>query len=222
MIGVPFCTPRGCYFTMSLGDVQRPGTMKLYCRREVFLEGITIKDGAFMVQLVWQVAGVGVAAASDIGASTDRRSRPMGQLSDEDLARRAQAGDGHAFAELVSRYQRTVLNLAYRMLGDPQEAEDVAQEVFIRVYQSLDRFDPSRRFFSWLYRIAVNRCLSERGRQRPDTFAGVERELADRALSPEQQASRAETHAAVWRAIAGLPEHERALVALRYGADLSY
>ena len=146
----------------------------------------------------------------------------MGQLSDEDLAGRAQAGDGQAFAELVSRYQRTVLNLAYRMLGDAQEAEDVAQEVFIRVYQSLDRFDPSRRFFSWLYRIAVNRCLSVRGRERLDTFAGDERELADSALSPEQQASRAETRAAVQRAIARLPEHERTLVALRYGADLSY
>jgi RNA polymerase sigma-70 factor (ECF subfamily) len=147
----------------------------------------------------------------------------MGQPSDETLAERAQAGDADAFAALVERYQRAVLNLAYRMLGDAQEAEDVAQDVFVRAYQSLGRFDPSRRFFSWLYRIAINRCLTARARPRPDalaTQAGLA--LADPAPSPEQQATRGETQAAVQRAVAALPDHERALVALRYGADLSY
>jgi RNA polymerase sigma-70 factor (ECF subfamily) len=151
-------------------------------------------------------------------------SRPgAGEPSDEDLARRAQAGDADAFAVLVVRYQRAVLNLAYRMLGDAQEAEDVAQDVFVRAYQSLDRFDPARRFFSWLYRIAVNRCLSYRARPRPDTLdAGAHLAVPDAAPSPEQQAARHETQAAIRAAIAALPEHERALVALRYGAELSY
>jgi RNA polymerase sigma-70 factor (ECF subfamily) len=176
-----------------------------------------------MVQLGRQAASGGAAIAIDIRASTDRRSRPMGQPSDEVLAQRVQAGDAHAFAELVNRYQRTVLNLAYRMLGDAQEAEDIAQEVFIRAYQSLGRFDPSRRFFSWLYRIAVNRCLSARAQRRPGPLVdGMEQALPDPATSPEQQATRAETRAAVRHAIAGLPEHERVVVALRYGADLSY
>src|SRR5437667_7029349 len=103
-----------------------------------------------MVQLAWQTAGVSEDGIGGPGASADQRSRPMGQPSDETLARRAQAGDPDAFATLVDRYQRTVFNLAYRMLGDAQEAEDVAQEVFIRAYQSLGRFDSSRRFFSWL------------------------------------------------------------------------
>jgi RNA polymerase sigma-70 factor (ECF subfamily) len=147
----------------------------------------------------------------------------MGQPSDETLARRAQAGDADAFAALVERYQRAVLNLAYRMLGDAQEAEDIAQDVFVRAYQALGRFDPSRRFFSWLYRIAVNRCLSARARPHDDQLAGeIASGLTDPSPSPEQQAARSETQAAVQRAIAALPEHERALVALRYGADLSY
>lgn len=147
----------------------------------------------------------------------------MGQPSDEALAQRAQAGDADAFAELVLRYQRTVLNLAYRMLGDAQQAEDVAQDVFLRAYQSLAQFDPARRFFSWLYRIAINRCLSTRAQRSPDRLGPAAAELiADGAATPEQQALRDESQAVVRQAIAALPEHERALVALRYGADLSY
>jgi RNA polymerase sigma-70 factor, ECF subfamily len=176
-----------------------------------------------MVQLAWQAAGIGEAPAGDLRDAADQRSRPMRQPSDETLAQRAQQGEISAFAELVSRYQRTVLNLAYRMLGDPQEAEDVAQEVFIRAYQSLGSFDSSRRFFSWLYRIAVNRCLSVRARPRTESLDEEDgAALPDPANSPEQQAARGETRAAVQRAIAALPQHERALVALRYGADLSY
>ncbi|MBC8163087.1 MAG: sigma-70 family RNA polymerase sigma factor [Roseiflexaceae bacterium] len=147
----------------------------------------------------------------------------MGQPSDETLARQAQAGNVDSFSLLVGRYQRTVVNLAYRMLGDLHEAEDVAQEVFIRAYQSLGRYDPARRFFPWLYRIAINRCLSTRARPRPESLADETSDaLADSAPSPEQQAARNETQADVQRAIAALPEHERSLVALRYGADLSY
>src|SRR5688572_29006606 len=154
-----------------------------------------------MVQLAkWQRAD-GVARG-DTRAQADQRSRPMGQPSDEALARRAQAGDADAFAALVGRYQVTVLNLAYRMLGDSQEAEDVAQEVFIRAYQSLGRFDSSRRFFSWLYRIAINRCLSARARPHPAALLQeAELAVADPALSPEQQIARGETQLAVQRAI---------------------
>ena len=176
-----------------------------------------------MVQLARQAAGIGEATAGDMYAATDWRSRPMGQPSDEFLARRAQAGDIDAFATLVERYQRTVVSLAYRMLDDAQEAEDVAQDVFIRAYQSLGRFDPSRRFFSWLYSIAVNRCLSVRARPQPGSLADeAELALPDLGFSPEQHATHGETRAAIQRAIAALPEHERALVALHYGADLSY
>lgn len=147
----------------------------------------------------------------------------MGQPSDETLARRAQSGDVDAFTALVGRYQRPVYNLAYRMLGDAQEAEDVSQEAFIRAYQGLGRFDPTRLFFSWLYRIAVNRCLTARARPRPDPLTDtVAAALTDPSPSPERQAARGETQAAVQHAITQLPAHERTLVALRYGADLSY
>lgn len=147
----------------------------------------------------------------------------MIEPSDEALAKQGQLGDADAFVVLVDRYQRTVLNVAYRMLGDAQDAEDVAQEVFLRAYQSLGRFDPSRPFFSWLYRIAVNCCLTARTRPRPGILtAEAAAALPATALSPEQQVMRDETQAMVQDAVARLPEHERTLIALRYGADLSY
>lgn len=156
-------------------------------------------------------------------ATTAQRSRLMGQPSDEALARQAQTGDIDAFSALVGRYQRTVVNLAYRMLGDRQEAEDVAQEAFIRAYQSLGRYDPARRFFPWLYRIAINRCLTVRARPQSTPLSDeTAAALPDDQPTPEQQVARNETQADVQSAIATLPEHERTLVALRYGADLSY
>jgi len=173
-----------------------------------------------MAHLAWQPAG---PPSTDHLAAAPEHSRPLAEPSDESLARHAQQGNLDAFTVLVQRYQRTVLNVAYRMLGDPQEAEDVAQDVFIRAYQSLGGFDPTRTFFSWLYRIAVNRCLTVRARRRPTTLDDEQRALLpDPALLPEQQAARSETQAEVQQAIARLPDNERVLVALRYGADLSY
>src|SRR5512145_1244925 len=153
---------------------------------------------------------------------TERRGF-MGQPSDEALAQRTLTGDTDAFAVLVDRYQRTVYNLAYRMLDNAQEAEDVTQEVFIRTYQSLRRYDPSRRFFSWIYRIAINCCLTARSKPSARSLdPATEAALLDPALLPEQQVARSEMRMAVRRAIVQLPAHERSLVALRYGADLSY
>jgi len=147
----------------------------------------------------------------------------MMELSDETLARQTQGGDTDAFVTLVARYQRTVFNVAYRMLGNAQDAEDIAQEVFLRAYQSIWRFDPSRPFFSWLYRIAVNSCLTARTRPRAVALTDeVAASLPAPTPSPEQQVLRDERQAAVQAAVARLAEHERALVALRYDADLSY
>lgn len=78
------------------------------------------------------------------------------RASDEILARMAKEGDTKAFEELFARYKRPILNFIYRLIGNKETAEEVAQEVFIKAYKNLDIFDPSRRFSPWLYTIARN------------------------------------------------------------------
>lgn len=77
---------------------------------------------------------------------------------DKDIIRKARQGDREAFRELVQRYQNRVLSVAVQILGDPDGARDAAQEVFIRVFKSLESFNFENRFFTWLYRITVNVC----------------------------------------------------------------
>lgn len=91
----------------------------------------------------------------------DRREREtMGGASDRELIDRARAGDADAFGLLVRRHQRRIYRLAAHMLRSAPEAEDVTQEVFVRAYQALDRFDGRSEPFTWLYRIAVNLSLN--------------------------------------------------------------
>ena len=80
--------------------------------------------------------------------------------ADETLIERYRAGDREAFAALVVRYQRPVYNAAWWVLRNAEDASDVAQSVFLKVAERLDDYDPQYRFFSWLYRIAVNEALS--------------------------------------------------------------
>jgi RNA polymerase sigma-70 factor (ECF subfamily) len=93
---------------------------------------------------------------------------PAADAVDRELVMRAKAGDYDAFEELVRRYQRRVYTLAYNMTGNKEDAEDMVQEVFVRAYRSLDGFKGDSSFFTWLYRIAVNRTinfLKKRGRK---------------------------------------------------------
>jgi RNA polymerase sigma-70 factor (ECF subfamily) len=102
-------------------------------------------------------------------------------------------GSPQSFVVLVERYQRVLYNLALRMLGDPEDARDATQTAFLRVWESLGRFDPRHRFFSWIYRITTNECLNQIQRRRrleplhpglpsgDDPTAGVRtRETSDR------------------------------------------
>jgi len=84
----------------------------------------------------------------------------MPDPSDRDLALRARRGDAEAFGELVRRYQASVFNVCYRLLGERREAEDLAQEAFIRAYERLDTFDADLPFGPWMRRVAANLCLN--------------------------------------------------------------
>lgn len=152
----------------------------------------------------------------------------MNNLLDEDLARLAQQGNQDAFAELVQRYEKQIFSLAYRLIGDYDEAADLAQEAFLRIYQMLDRYDPEKKFFSWMYRVAQNSCLNALAR-RPANVIPVERAeeyfsdttAADTA-EPEQDYLNREIRQNIDRAIAELPDNYRDIIYLRYIEDLSY
>jgi len=135
----------------------------------------------------------------------------------------ALAGDQSAFADLVGRYQTSVYNMAYRMLGDPTEAEDATQEVFVRAWNQLHTFQLDRRFSTWLLSIASHYSIDMLRRRKPSA------PLDDVALfvesdepAPEELALQGEQREIVQRLLNTLPEKYRSVTVLRYYNDLSY
>lgn len=90
----------------------------------------------------------------------------MASCGDDELVKRTLEGDRQAFEQIVERYQRLVFNIVFHYFGSQNEVEDMAQEVFLRVYRSLDRFDPTRSLKAWIGRITANRCVDELRRRR--------------------------------------------------------
>lgn len=148
-------------------------------------------------------------------------------LTDQELVAQTLNGDREAFAELVNRYQRSVYNLTYRMLGESREAEDAAQEAFLRAYQHLKRYDMKRSFKTWVLSIASNYCI-DRLRKRRLTWLSLDEPLPPHpALSsnqpgPEQSAVTSERQSAVQSLLAELQPDYRAAVVLKYWYDMSY
>ena len=140
---------------------------------------------------------------------------------------RARAGDHSAFSSLVETYQTPVYNLAYRLLGNPLEAEDAAQEAFIRAYTRLHTYDPSRKFSSWLLAITSHYCIDVLRKRRIKTLPLDELPpLVDlsmpQATQPEQVVVRRQAATAVQNLLNLLPRAYRTPVILRYWYDMSY
>ncbi len=148
-------------------------------------------------------------------------------LADQDLVLLARAGDLEAFEKLVARYQQAVFRTAYRLLGSREEAEDVAQEAFLRCYQKLHRYDTRFPFAPWLYRIATNLALSRLRRARKWSLVPWQENPA----RPENRGE-ADDPAATWErkelqrelalALQNLAPRDRAALFLRYFEELSY
>lgn len=130
-------------------------------------------------------------------------------------------GDASAFEPIVRRYQRVLFSVAHRMLGNYEDALDATQNAFVRAYEGLDKYDPSRRFFSWIYRIVVNECLNARRGQRPSEPLSDQIE-ADSADGPLENVEAMERSASIEAALVKLSEDHRLVVVLRHFADLSY
>lgn len=146
------------------------------------------------------------------------------ELSDDELALRGAAGDGAAFVQLVERYKRPVYALAYRILGNSADAEDAAQETFVRAYTRLGTYQPGGRFGSWLLAITSHWCIDHLRRRRSvslDSNSAVYSFL-DSGELPETLALRAERQDEVRQWLLGLPEAYRLVLILRYWHDLSY
>jgi RNA polymerase sigma-70 factor (ECF subfamily) len=137
---------------------------------------------------------------------------------------RALQDDPEAFANLVTRYQRKVYNLAYRMLGNPEDAEDAAQEAFLRAYAALPSFEMGRKFSSWLLTIASNLCIDILRRRRYAwlSLEDVSYRLAASVEEPSGSVLRKEEADQVQHLLQGLSEKYRLVVILRYWYDLSY
>ena len=136
----------------------------------------------------------------------------------------ALGGDQRSFARLVERYTGAVYNLCYRMLGNAQDAEDAAQEIFLRAYTRLQSFDSSRRFSTWLLSIASNHCIDRLRRRRYTwmTLDDVAFQLPSTQAGPERSALEHEQQTAVQAALQTLPEQYRLVLVLRYWQDMSY
>jgi RNA polymerase sigma-70 factor (ECF subfamily) len=150
----------------------------------------------------------------------------MDSEKEEQIIRRVQNGDVNAFALLVDAYQGAVFNLVVRMTGRGTAAEDLAQEIFLKAYASMGRFDAQRRFFPWLYTIALNTVRNHLKRKTPPQVPLVEGVAGalqtDERLSPDGLLRQKQQKQMLAHLIRRLPEPCREALVLRYFQELSF
>jgi RNA polymerase sigma-70 factor, ECF subfamily len=141
---------------------------------------------------------------------------------DPEVLRRAQRGDERAFAQILRAYETTIFNYVYRIVGDRALAEDLTQEVFVRVFQALPRFSLRCKFTTWLFQVTKNRVLDElRARERrPQSVVAIEE--APRLEIVDPPVERLETIEAVWRAVRELNPDLKMALLLRDIAGMPY
>ena len=159
----------------------------------------------------------------------------MADKQEKVLIKKSKKGDAQAFEELILSYHKKVLNLAYRMLGSVSDAEDAAQEIFIKVFRTLYSFNERSAFSTWLYKVATNVCLDilrKRKRQNGGAMVSINRynsqddeyelPIEDRAPSPYEEAQKKEAMRALNSALDLLGEEQRAVIVMRDINGLSY
>jgi RNA polymerase sigma-70 factor, ECF subfamily len=136
------------------------------------------------------------------------------------LIRRTLGGDQQAFAQLVRAYEKVLFNLALRMVREPEDARDLTQAVFIRIYQNLHRFDARHRFFSWIYRIMINESLNHLKRRRPKE--ALDERIVAPGPSPEENRERDQIDERVDEAVMGLSDMYRDVIVMRHFLGMSH
>ena len=140
-------------------------------------------------------------------------------------------GDQNAYTDIVNLYQHKLYQICYRMLGNKQEAEDIAQEAFVRAYINLHSYDQKRKFSTWLYRIATNLCIDRIRKKKPDYYldaevAGTEgldmySQIASSEQLPEETVEQMELQDRIQYEISRLPDKYRSVIVLKYMEELS-
>jgi RNA polymerase sigma-70 factor (ECF subfamily) len=153
------------------------------------------------------------------------------QLDDRALVTRILAGERDRFTDLVKRYEKRVINYVYRITHRYEEAHDLAQEIFVKVFLALDRYDSKYQFSTWLFRIAQNSAIDALRKKsvmevpisrQADDENPNDREFADGGVSPYRAMSNKQLGAAIDLAVKKLPADYRELIQLRHFAELSY
>jgi RNA polymerase sigma-70 factor (ECF subfamily) len=141
---------------------------------------------------------------------------------DKHLVARCLKGDRDAFAELVVRYQRPIYHLAYRVVGNVEDAREITQGVFLRIAEHLHEYDPRYKFFSWIYRATINASLNLLRRNGREQLYGEDLEIADSGADPEASMSAAQQSERIQKALMALKIENRVVLTLRHFGDCSY
>lgn len=144
----------------------------------------------------------------------------MDKPSSESLVARILEGETSAFERIVDENEQTIFNLAYRMVHNYEDARDITQSVFIKAYENLHSYNPSFKFFSWLYRIAINECLNHNSKRRKSEELTWDPPV--RAHNPEDQLALNETSAQISAALMKLKATYRTVLVLKHFNDFSY
>ena len=159
----------------------------------------------------------------------DTRTTTLLEQSDAEIVRQTLCGNTAAYNGLVLRYQRQVYNLAYRMLGNAEDAGDLVQDTFLRAYSALAKFRQDASFLTWLYKIASNLCIDQLRSRKAKGALSLEVELEegrepasdDRNSAPEDRAIREAMQEILHREILNLPEKYRVVVVMRHLQEMS-
>lgn len=151
-------------------------------------------------------------------------------LDDRELVSAILRGDSDLFTQLMRRYEKRIINYVYRITHRYEDAHDLAQEVFVKVFLALDRYDPKYQFSTWIFRIAQNSAIdalrkkgvSEVSLTKADDEEGKEREFADVGVSPYRDLKNKQLSSAIDEAVEKLPAEYRELIQLRHFGELSY
>lgn len=139
---------------------------------------------------------------------------PAAPGDEAELVERVRGGDGHAFDTLATRYMRRAFSVAFRVLGQREDAEDLVQDTFLVVLQRIDTFEPGRAFAPWFFRILVNRGLNARKSRALRAVDEIPETASSAGPSPEREAERSELRDRLRTALAALPERQRLVVEL--------
>jgi RNA polymerase sigma-70 factor (ECF subfamily) len=178
--------------------------------------------------------GMLMGATASSGSGSLSSLLAAGSVSDADVMLRVKAGDQSAFEYLVQKYRRPIVSFMYRMARNAAAAEDLAQEVFLRVYRSRETYEASAKFTTWLYRIATNLAVNHARDTRherpevqvsidePDEDTGTTLDVPDASLNAEQSMVRRERMMAIRQKVEALPEQQRLAVVMHKYQQMDY